>query len=538
MIQSRDLYTYQIKATLAPTGAADSAGKPFGTTIITYEIRRYENLKNLKKTFAYHIICTQRIVIPNPAPYQPGPNDINLYANYPALFSNQIEFKNPPSGQSLHILTYSPRTINAAISMTSSEGDQSSQSTSRQHTTGSATSQTNSYGASASLGFIGDSPTGSLSGNYEHSTTTEHSQSTGRGSESGSQHDVSGSDAFTVKDWAAYAYTDASDSIMTWVWGQEFPWNVIQYRYTTSKDGPITLPQFANDRLYDQQTKQVLPPSQLSQFGVDFTMKAAWVVEPLPTATTIQLSHTIDYFTASHSMPANDTSANAVPTATPSLNCTLNSIGKAAVDSPVLDLCLAGLDPITATGPTQAAIIGFVPNQFLVGPVPGAAGTAPTKFKIISANNNLMIDDATEYKPFTAADAGAGFAASETALIARFSENCPTLTMLAAFKVIDTTSNYSLNLKSWVTGSAGALITIVINGNTANPLVKLVDAREAEGGERNLLTISLRDLDFGSVDFHNYLLPGLNTLSITLAPENDDYKNCVYQLRAISVESD
>ncbi|MGB3827139.1 MAG: hypothetical protein WA962_00015, partial [Ornithinimicrobium sp.] len=36
-----------------------------GTLEVTYEIRRYNDLRNLRGAVAYHVVCTQRITIPN-----------------------------------------------------------------------------------------------------------------------------------------------------------------------------------------------------------------------------------------------------------------------------------------------------------------------------------------------------------------------------------------------------------------------------------------------------------------------------------------
>jgi hypothetical protein len=51
------------------------------------------------------------------------------------------------------------------------------------------------------------------------------------------------------------------------------------------------------------------------------------------------------------------------------------------------------------------------------------------------------------------------------------------------------------------------------------------------------LTIALRDLDFVSIDYHDYLQLGLNKVVIDMSPIGDNYESCVYQIRAVAVGS-
>lgn len=149
-----------------------------------------------------------------------------------------------------------------------------------------------------------------------------------------------------------------------------------------------------------------------------------------------------------------------------------------------------------------------------------------------------MIEDTTVYPTLTNADIGAGFSPSETALTAKFAQNCTSLQMTANFKISDTTSEYTLFMKHWKTGATGVMLTLTINGDTANAITKYVDALEAEGGEENMLSIVLRNTDYGSVDYHDFLQLGLNTIDITITPIGGaaSYANCGYQIRAISIE--
>jgi hypothetical protein len=558
MINTRDLYTAHVVHPLTFTPLNSKESKTIGTTIISYEIRRYRDLRNLDDTLAYRVLCTQRVVIPNSVPYKPGQINIGgssgsggdtaaAFSNYPAIVTNQISLSGSPE-----LVGYSPRTLNSAIMTSSSNGSGTSGSTTMQHTSGSSTAQSNSFGASASIGFFGEALTGGVSVDYDHTSESEKSHSVSAGSDNSSSKQRSGSDSMSVKDWACNAYLDSGTSSPTWVWGQEYPWNVLEYRNDLGTDN-VALPGFVSDLLYDASSGQVLPPSALSQFGVDFTMSAAWTVKPAAGDGTTTLTHTIGYYTATHQLPSSAGS-------NPVVNGQINWAGPMnqpptpkggtkpkAVAVPFswtcpLNLFAYGLDPIQNGGASSAAVVGFIPRRFLVLPAPakpsGITVTNPTQFVMLSAANNLLVQDTTSYGTLSASDTGAGFTPSETALTAAFTANCASLTMTLSFKVIDPVRGYRLYMKHWMTGTVGVVLTLVINGDTANPIVKYVDALEAEGGENNLLSISLRNLDYGSVDYHDYLQLGLNTIEITLTPIGGTTAGCGYQVRAISIEAE
>ena len=417
---------------------------------------------------------------------------------------------------------YTPKTINAAVttSISNDSGSSSSTGVTRQHTSGSSTSQSNTYGGSLSLGFLGDALTGGVTADHSHTTGSERSVTdlTGRDSNTSSSSNSSSGETMSVKDWACYSSVDSNDSSPTWVWGQEYPWNVIQYNNGDSQ-GNVILPKFVESLLYytdAQGTRQALPPSQLSLFGVDFTMKAVWIVEPRLTT----ITHTMQYCTATHGT----TQAAAINHPLSFTYTTPNPI----------DLCLYGLDPILES---NSAIIGFIPSQFNILPVAATAQAKPKCFKIMSTSNNLIINDITQYPVLTSGVAG--FTPSSTALTAAFTQSCTSLTIAVQFKIIDTENDYTLFIKHWTTSKLGVTLSLVINpdpNKPEDPIIKHVDAQEAEGGENNLLAISLRNQTYGSVDYHDYLQLGLNTIQITMTPTSGSPDSCGYQIRAISIE--
>jgi hypothetical protein len=272
-------------------------------------------------------------------------------------------------------------------------------------------------------------------------------------------------------------------------------------------------------------------------FGFSFAMKAVWLLTLDDDASDqIEIEHTVNYYTASHYAVRPLTTSDP-PYAWVYLDAhpTTLSINGEKTETTVdttIDLDLMALEPLGAQ--SKAAIIGFIPSKFVVTPV-AAKGTAPaTPFKILSTTNDLMILDETEYPQ----DAGgkAGFTSSETELTANFTTSCNVLTIIVYFKVVDSIRDYTLFMKHWKTVTP-VQIVFTINQDTANLITKYVDADEAEGGENNLLSFSLRNQDYASVDYHDYLQLGLNSIQISISPATKDFANdSTYEIRAISIE--
>jgi hypothetical protein len=508
-----------------------------------------------KKKFMLH--CTQRIVIYNSnfqtiSPISITPDPYYPYENYPALINTTINTQpSAPSGVSLQLLDYSPKTINTKVQSSGSTGIGSSagQSSSISNTVGSSTSQTNSYGTSVGVdaGIMGDvfSFGENASETSEHSTTTstDQSQSTGSGNSSNQSSDQSNSDTMSMKDWGAYAIVNPANQQPSWFFGQEYPWDAIVCRLTDGATNPNTanpnyamqlhliLPSDMQNRLFDNPI--LYPPSQLSMFGFNFVMKSVWMVSvdysQSDANSDITVTHNINYYSASHSV-SGSTAAVYLDKQPVPLQWDQNN-GNISTDMNLLIMALDVLGSIN-----KPSIVGFVPNKFIILPAPATATASAGAFEIVSAGNNLLIKDTTDPLP-AANDIGAGFACSETTLAAGFSQNCTSLQMTIYFKVIDVVNNYSMFMKHWKTGTTGVMLTIVINGDTTNAITKYVDALEAEGGENNLLTLDLRNQDYASINYHDYLQLGLNVVQITITPINPaQFTDCGYQIRAISIE--
>jgi hypothetical protein len=248
-----------------------------------------------------------------------------------------------------------------------------------------------------------------------------------------------------------------------------------------------------------------LPPSQLSLFGLDFTMKAAWLVD-LPadaSGQSIAFTHTLQYQTATHGFDPKSSTPN-VPLVQ------LFPTSGTVASPPALDLTLLGLDPITDATAGNGAVMGFAANKFVLPPDGGQT------FKILSGANNLQVT-------------GAGFNAP---MYSDYSKGQPTLRI--QFKIVDDLHQYSLFLKHWNGGTNGSILTMIINDDKDNSLIRHVDTTEGQGGDNNLLEISLRNKDYASIDYHDYLVFGLNTIDISIAPITPG-EGWTYVLRALAI---
>ena len=320
----------------------------------------------------------------------------------------------------------------------------------------------------------------------------------------------------TIKDWSSYAFLDGAKQQLSWVWGQEYPWNVIDFRSLdpASSDGLIELPGYVAERLYDGAT--VYPPSELAQFGLDFVGSARWLIllegDGGSVDETISFAHAFTYWRGSHSV--SDT------TLQPLLSVVAND---QSIDAVTLNLPLLALDPIVTAGYRNGAVLGFVRTEFLTPPGPDGA-----PFRVKGGANTLYA-------------LGSGFdapATEDTVLSASAVTDTSPARMIVYFKVTDEMLELSLHIKHWKLSAADCVLTFASNepdpDNPVSPITRHVDALEAGSGADNITTITLRNRDYTSNDFYDYLVTGLNTVVITVAPANGQ-ANCGYALRAVAV---
>lgn len=514
-----------------------------GYLIAEYQVKEYNDVQtqnflsvNKAKNRNYLVHCTQRIVICGSNQINiPASCDVDSYNNYPVLIDTSLVINSDTDndiaeGLAIQLLDYSPKTVNTQIqtsgTLGSSNGEASSSSTSS--TKGSSNSETNSFGYSVSAGLDKLNDSASFHGEKSSSVSYDQSNTIGSDSSVSKSNNSSESSSTSIKDWGGYAYIDQFRQKSNWLFGQEYPWNAINCRKTNGSFNPnnknqvnLIIPKDMQVRLYDQVS--LLPPSQLSMFGVNFVMQAAWLVTLDDNISDeVSIDHSVFYYSASHLLIKD--SVNVFIDQQPAM---LQNQDAVKLNLPLMALDVLGL-------PNKQAIIGFIPNKFTVLPIPVKNGSV-TRFKIISTSNTIYIRDTTIYPD--GCDDGAGFYASETVFTAIFSQKCTSLSMTAYFKVVDTVSDYNLYLKHWKKqGSKGIKLSLVINEDQLNTIVKYVDDEEAEGAEKNLLTIALRNQDYASIDYHDYLQLGLNSIEIKIEPIYGKYVGCGYQIRALSIE--
>jgi hypothetical protein len=521
-----------------------SGNTQIGCLIADYKVSKYDDVqaldaKSISDTdkHRYLIDCSQRVIITNT-------NDtLNLkpstelsYKNYPVLLNTFMELTSDSAEDyTINLAEYAPHTINTAVQSSGSKGDSSGKTSgsSSSSTVGSSTAQTNSYGASVSVGLTPMSDSASV--HAEHSSTTSHSHSSTTGSSSSISHghNDSQSSSMSLKDWGTYAFANPKNASANWVFGQEYPWDAVNFRKiddSTSPPAPagqvrLIIPSDVEARLYDQVSLQ--PPSQLSRFGINFIMKCVWEVEassgkPAP----LKIAHRIFLYNGSHFTFSSGETKSVAIFMDESPSMINDSSGGFSVE---LNPAIMALDVLGSQ--RKPAIVGFVPNKFYQKPTLKTT-TVAVPFSTLSTSNTLLVEDTTQYDSLSSNDIG--FLSLPTALRAKLPGVAGQfLSYTIYFKVVDTISDYTLHLKHWKTGTADIKLTFIINNDSDNSLVKYVDALEAEGGEANLLSIALRDQSYASVDYHDYLKLGLNSVEVQI---ESDSVGSDYAIRAISIE--
>ena len=472
-------------------------GPVFGTSIAQYEVHKRRDVRNLGSTMGYIVMLRHRVIVPNQTGYSPGPSSNTGYNNYPAILVNNVSIS-ANNDALITLRQIFPRTLNSTVSTSQSANDGTNNTVTNENTSGSSNTNVNTFGVSLTGGFFGELPMGSLTLDYSHSWEHSTYDSATAGTAAGTTHSLGAGESMSVKDWSSYGYLDQSAIDPTWVWGQTYPWDVIQYNQSSNQSN-INLPSFVIDRLLNGTL--VLPPSQLSQFGLDFTMTASWLVD-FPSGVTqdetIQISHTTTSYTASHDASGSTISAQ------------LQSSGQASsskYQSPVLPLSDYSLIPLNGPGAGNGSAIGFTSTPFTYAP------TGPTSsFKIISPANTLQI-------------VGQGFSPGMTTSFA------DPVTLSFTFKVADYSGEYALLLMHWIGENSDAVkLAWSVNGNEG---VFHVDATEGTGGQDNTSSLALRNLDFTSINFHDYLVIGTNTIEVEISAANG--KAASYTLFAAAI---
>lgn len=472
----------------------------FGHSTVEYTILKRTDVSNLKKVPGYLLLVKQTLRIPNKNNYVPGSSSIHAYENYPAIIQNNIDLKTN-NNATIKLSNLFPRTLNSNVTTSSSSQTGSSSSVSHQHTTGSSTSNVNTFGVGISAGFFGEMPIGAISLNYSHSWINGHSSSQSDSQSNSLEKQLAYSNSMSIKDWSAYSNVSDNNQSISWIWGQSYPWDVILYNQSTEGDN-VNLPDFVKNRLLS--SNLLLPPSELSLFGLDFISHACWLID-FPNGVSsdeiLTISHKTTNFTASHEKSGTDISAKLQ---------TLNEASTATYSSGPLNLSQYSLAPIEISTIEGIPSIGFKVNEFTYPPK-----NDTDQFKIVSTKNNL---EAT----------GTGF---DSVMTSSFKTQ-PTIDLY--FKIEDNSFDYSLLFVHWLEkGSGDCIVSWKVNGQYIGSLN--LNRQQNNENTENMDKVSLRNLNYSSCNYHDYLVIGLNKVEISIQPA-DKNSSHLYTLSSISIQ--
>lgn len=501
----------------------DNDNNKLGIDIVTYQFLKLLDTKNLTHSNAYSVTVKHRILVQG-LNWQPGGSYQSTGFNkYPVMVNVESGIVNiSDSKAEITLKKIFPKTINATVEQSSNVSTGDSKSQTNQTSSGSNSSNVNTFGVDLSGGWFVEGPVASVSLSYSHAWEQGKSRSNSVDHSSGTSQQSSSGNEMSVKDWAAYSSVQNMDDksniymgeFVQWNWGQTFPWNVFQYNETGSESN-ILLPQsVVANLLYSGATNItssniLLPPSDLSLFGLDFTMASEWIVTFPGNITAIEslsFQHQVSVVQGSHSISGPDSSGAVSVIA--GLTSAYNNILKQDTANVIGEYALSPLKGNQSTG------IGFQSNLFDIAP-----SSPTTAFKIRSRNNDLLVT-------------GTGF---DSAMNATFPANYSGkgAAMTIAFKVADLSTEYSLLLKHWRAAASGNIVlTCTINGNQT--IINVIDP-EGQGSANNLSQMDLRNFDLRSANFHDYLVPGWNELTIGIMPAEKTVAT-TYSILALSME--
>ncbi|MFC4235967.1 hypothetical protein ACFOY8_12045 [Thalassospira xianhensis] len=512
MMKLQDFFTKESKQTLI-----DPTNGFFGEAILTYEFTRNRNIVNLTHSNSFNVRVKMRVLIPGIGIGMADGNP-NGYQNYPVYLKTSAALRCATQGVSATLKKMFPKTLNSSVETNTNTSDGTTASRSNEHTNGSSSSNVNTFGVQIGGGAFGDIPTFNVGVDYSHSWESSHSQSTTAGTGSAQDHQAASGSEMSIKDWSSYGTAknlngaDTNNTIgevTEWVWAQSYPWDIVQFHQLNGTT--VQLPDYVlkrlqiNETVNDAQVQILQPPSHLSLLGLDFTMMAEWEVTfpgNLTSIEEIDIHHDFTLIKASHTVGTN------IPTVTLNTAGTMDAI----VDETSIELGQYALQPLKASG-LRATGIGFKENLFDVVP------TSTQDFKIVSIANDLLVT-------------GSGF---DGVMSTSFSNTDKSAEFTITFKTLDIHSEFSLLLRHWIGDNSGPVtLTCLINGLWTE-IIK-VDGTEGHGGKNNNSSIALRNTDLTSVNFHDYVVPGTNTIVVTVTPDDPAATNNLYVLSALGID--
>lgn len=508
----------------------DNSNKVIGVDTITYKIIKLCDTKNLTESSKYSVTVKHRILVGGSGWKIGGNYQAAGFQNYPIMMSVQsgiVDSKPLLENKNIILKRIFPKTINTNVEQSSNKSTGDSTSQAKQTSSGSSSSNVNTFGVDVSGGWFVDGPVGSVGLNYSHTWENTNSESNNFDNGHASDIQITSGNQMSVKDWSAYSSVqnlNQSDAIFKgefihWNWGQTYPWNIFEYSETASGSNILLPADIVARLLYSSGSDSsdspiqniLLPPSNLSLFGLDFTMAAEWHVtfpKPLKSIETLQFQHVVNVIQGSHSFTTSGNGGKGTLVTSLTTGNTTN-----ITQDKVMDIGQYSLVPLLE-GRRNGVGIGFRSNLFDIPPT-----SSTSEFRIRSRGNDLLVT-------------GIGFNSVMSAQFpSGYSGTGATLNI--GFKIADVHTEYSLILKHWK-GAESSNIVLNCSINDNNMAINITDL-EGQGSSNNLNQLELRNFDLKSSNFHDYLVLGWNEITITILP-SDTTVSSEYIISALSVE--
>ncbi|MBB4000303.1 hypothetical protein [Aureimonas pseudogalii] len=465
-----------------------------------YEVKRYIDTRNLVASDGYIVECVFRVTIQPEFEFSLTPSTSSNYDRYPAIIKTSSRLNGCLTAFNTTLVDYSPKTLNVSVDINQTKNISSGIEVTRQHTSSHGNSKSTELGGSISGGYQ-ITPMAVVTLEGRHSWGSDHSKSdlSGNSKQSGTQ--FSSAASMSIKDWGCYASLDATSMYPIWVWGQEYPWNIVQYK-NCNEIGELVLPPTIISLLADD--SNIHPPSDLSLFGIDFTSTATWTLRKKVfdrAGDTISIRHDIDYTVASHGL-RDHLDGQTKEDGSKKFYATMDNYGPLECVSSPLDLAKLALEPLS----TRSAVVGFRK------PRPCSVNENKSNGRIISDTNDLLVETigfSSTYECLLEGD--------EHAKIALF------------FKLSDSRPSLGFQIKHWIGGKTACVMSIKVNDYKLSD--RFITTQYQSEGEDNILLITLRHQDFSSSNYCDFINLGLNKVEIMLKSISGEA--CSYMVDAI-----
>lgn len=426
-----------------------------------------------------------------------NPNTVSEISIYPALMDCNLSYNTCNEIQFIEIF---PRTLNSEMSSSITDDEGTNKNSSHSYTSGSSNSQSNSFGVN-----IGYSTLQGFSAGVDYRLAIENSshRSNTIANDTGYRLGQSVQVSMSIKDWGAFGIINQKEKQVDWKWGQTYPWDAISFNQRDYENF-ILLPGYMTRRLLINETKSLTSPNHLSMYGVDFLMTSKTkikITDNTPENSFIKPVFNLEMLQAKNAIIPQGEKVDVKVKIDP------NSRTLVLHSEENIDLYQVSLIQLSEKNSLHNCNIFFDTDPYIY--------FKDKNFRVNSSINNLLID-------------GLNFNFSKEKGLVALDE---TSELEVFFKIIDNAVNYDLILMHWLEGNnTGVQLQVEINDCFETMLE--VNFTEGKGGHNNRSVISLRNTDFNSAHFHDFLLLGLNKIKIKIKKKDP---KTIYKLYGISI---